>query len=52
MSSLIGYEKDDTTKVDRHVEAPINNLKVVFLEFIGLVFDPGFILEDKLEGGR
>jgi hypothetical protein len=36
--------------VDRRVEVPMN--KVAFLEFVGLVFDTGIILEDELEDGR
>jgi hypothetical protein len=32
------------------VEVPVK--KVVFLEFVGLVFDTGFILKDDLEDGR
>ena len=38
-----------TTQVERHVYVPKD--KVVFLEFGGLVFDTGIILEDKLEVG-
>ena len=37
------------TQVDRHVKVPKD--KVAFLEFVGLVFDTGIILEDKLEVG-
>jgi hypothetical protein len=36
--------------VDERVDVPVN--KNVFLEFAGLVFDTGFILEDELEDGR
>ena len=38
-----------TPQVDRHVKVPKD--KVTFLEFIGLVFDTGILLEDKLEVG-
>lgn len=33
--------------MNEHVEVPIN--EVVFLKFVGLVFDTGFIPEDELE---
>lgn len=36
--------------MDEHVEVPVN--KNIFLEFAGLVFDAGVILEDELEVGR
>ena len=36
--------------MDEHVEVPVN--ENVFLEFAGLVFDTGVILEDELEDGR
>ena len=39
-----------TPKIDRHVEVQMN--KVAMLEFIGLVFDTGIILDDELEDGR
>ena len=38
-----------TPQVDRHVKVPKD--KVALLEFVGLVFDTGIILEDKLEVG-
>ena len=37
------------SQVDRHVKVPKD--KVTFLEFVGLVFDTGNTLEDKLEVG-
>ena len=37
-------------KADERVEVPMN--KVTILEFAGLVFDTGFVFEDKLEDGR
>ena len=36
--------------MDEHVEVPVN--KSVFLEFAGLVFDAGVILDDELEDVR
>ena len=39
-----------TPKIERHVEVQMN--KVAMLEFVGLVFDTGIILEDELEDGR
>ena len=39
-----------TPKIYRHVEVRMNN--VAMLEFVGLVFDTGIILEDELEDGR
>ena len=38
-----------TPQVDRHVKFPDD--KVALLEFVGLVFDTGTILEDELEVG-
>ena len=38
-----------TLQVDRHVKVPDD--KVALLEFVGLVFDTGTILEDELEVG-
>ena len=35
--------------MDRHVEVPKD--KFAFLELVGLVFDTGIMLEDKLEVG-
>ena len=35
--------------MDRHVKVPDDRL--VFLEFLGLVFDASIILDDKLEVG-
>jgi hypothetical protein len=35
--------------VDELVKLPMK--KVAFLEFVGLVFDTGFILKDELEDG-
>ena len=36
-----------TQQGDRHVKVPKD--KIAFLEFVGLVFGTGIILEDKLE---
>ena len=36
-------------QVDRHVKVPKD--KIAFLEIVGLVFDTGIILEDKIEVG-
>ena len=33
--------------MDEHVDVPVN--KVVFLEFAGVAFDAGVILEDELK---
>ena len=38
-----------TPEVDRQVKVPKD--KVAFLEFVGLVFDTGIILQDKPEVG-
>ena len=42
-------ENDDTAEVNIRVDVPIQT--VTFLELVGLVFDTGIILEDKLENG-
>ena len=42
-------ENDDTAKANGCVDVPIH--MVTFLELVGLVFDTGIILEDKLENG-
>lgn len=39
-----------TLHVDRRVEGPIN--QIAFLEFLGLAFDTGMILEDEFKVGR
>ena len=39
--------KTITEQVDRHVKVPMD--KVAIFEFVGLVFDTGVVLEDKLE---
>ena len=39
-----------TLQMDIQVEVPMN--RVAWLEFAGLVFDTGIILEDELEGVR
>ena len=39
----------NTPQVDRQVSVPKD--KIAFLEFIGLAFGTGIILEDKLEVG-
>ena len=36
--------------MDRHVETPVN--RNTFLEFAGLVFDTGAVLENELKVGR
>jgi hypothetical protein len=43
-------EHDRRHHVDRHVEIPIN--RVIFFEFVRLVFDIGAVFENELEVGR
>ena len=38
-----------TPQVDRRVEVPMN--KVAFLEFVGLVINTSFVLEDEFQYG-